>query len=156
MRPMSGTCTLRPIVNFPGCLYLLTLLQSYLIIQSNLSNNNIFNQHLSPSVSILSGLTRHHLIQIRHRAILRGLLQWSTSHLWLTLQSSHLVLTSSDVVCTEPFSPWPRSLCCKITQVGPGVLWQSVRKGWSSHTQQTNVQEASFMTVVCKDCTHCN
>ena len=26
----------------------------------------------------------------------------------------------------------------------------SVRMGWSSHTQQTNVQEASFMTVVCR------
>jgi len=150
MRPMSGTCTLRPIVNFPGCLYLLTLLQSYLIIQSNLSNNNIFNQHLSPSVSILSGLTRHHLIQIRHRAILRGLLQWSTSHLWLTLQSSHLVLTSSDVVCTEPFPPWPRSMCCKTTQVGPGVLHDRVQRLYSADDIAINWLEGMAMKALMK------
>jgi len=150
MRPMSGTCTLRPIVNFPGCLYLLTLLQSYLIIQSNLSNNNIFNQHLSPSVSILSGLTRHHLIQIRHRAILRGRLQSSTSHLWLTLQSSHLVLTSSDVVCTEPFPPWPRSMCCKTTQVGPGVLHDRVQRLYSADDIAINWLEGMAMKALMK------
>jgi len=62
MRPMSGTCTLQP-SQFPWLPVLTNIAPEFLVIQRNLSNNNIFNQHLSPSVSVLSGLTRHHLIQ---------------------------------------------------------------------------------------------
>jgi len=58
-------------------------------------------------------------------------LQWSTSHLWLTLQSGKQVSTFIvHLVYAESFSHWPGPLCCKSAQVRPLILVTSVNAGW--------------------------